>query len=343
MTVTNQHRIAFPSSASLAVAHDPQAVVDVLVRGMRVEAEGVVSLEFARPNGKPFPEWQPGAHLDVLLDGSLLRQYSLCSQPGEPWRVAVLREPQSRGGSAYIHSSLRVGDLVGLRGPRNNFALDAAGRYRFLAGGIGITPILSMVRRAEEQGSEWTLDYLGRSRATMAFLGELASFGDRVRIHADDTDGGFDLSGHLAEPGPGTLAYACGPGGLLGVLAKAAQSWSDPSALRLERFAADASVRTGAGSRREAGTGAFIVELADGQEVAVPADRSILEALEDHGYAPPNSCREGICGTCETTVLGGDVDHRDTLLSAAEKEANETMMICVSRARGGCRLRLDLP
>ena len=251
----------------------------------------------------------------------------------------LFRSPQSRGGSAYIHSSLRVGDLVGIRGPRNNFALAPAGRYRFLAGGIGITPILSMVRRAESQGSEWSLDYLGRSRSTMAFLDELAVFGDRVRIHADDTDGGFDLSGHLAEPGPGTLAYACGPGGLLGVLAEAARTWSDPSALRLERFAADASVR----SEASAGTGALIVVLADGEEVPVPADRSNLEAQEDRGYAPPNSCREGICGTCETTVLSGEVDHRDTLLSDAEKEANETMMICVSRGRAGCRLKLDLP
>ena len=219
-----------------------------------------------------------------------------------------------------------------------------AKRYRFLAGGIGITPILSMVRAAESRGADWTLDYLGRSRSTMAFLGELAVFGDRVRIHADDADGRFDLSGHLAEPSPGTLAYACGPGGLLGVLAQAAGTWSDPLALRLERFAADPSARSGGGAGGGAAeeTEAFVVELADGEEVPVAAEQSILEALEERGHAPLSSCREGICGTCETTVLGGDVDHRDTLLSDAEKEASETMMICVSRARGGCRLRLDL-
>lgn len=342
MTITDQE----PMPATTTGRTAPAPVADAIVRSMRLEAEGVLSVELEPLSGQTLPDWEPGAHLDVILGPGLVRQYSLCSRPGRPWRVAVLLEQVSRGGSEFVHTHLRPGSVVGLRGPRNNFALTPASSYRFLAGGIGITPILAMVREAEARGVAWTLDYLGRSRTSMAFRDELLEFGDKVRIHADDADGRFDLSAHLEAPEEGGLAYACGPGGLLGVLLAAAKSWPDPRRLRVERFVAiPQSAAPGAAAEAleaEAGADTFSVELNDGAKIEVPADQSILQTLEEHGYAPVNSCREGICGTCETGVLSGEVDHRDTLLSDDEKAASETMMICVSRARGACPLRLDL-
>lgn len=350
MTITDQK----PMTAVATGRTAPGPVTDAIVRTMRLEAEGVLSLEVEPLHGEMVPDWEPGAHLDVVLGDGLVRQYSLCSRPGHPWRVAVLREPASRGGSEFVHTQLRPGTVIGIRGPRNNFALTPASSYRFLAGGIGITPILAMAREAEARGVPWTLDYLGRSRTSMAFQDELLEFGDKVHIHADDVDGRFDLSGHLEEPAPGMVAYACGPGGLLGVLLAAAENWSAPDLLRVERFVADPAgepravtggdpsdddTRSGDTSPE---AGPFRVELNDGAVIEVPADQSILQTLEDNGYAPLNSCREGICGTCETGVISGDVDHRDSLLSEDEKAASETMMICVSRACGGCRLRLDI-
>ncbi|GAA1354594.1 PDR/VanB family oxidoreductase [Arthrobacter rhombi] len=350
MTITDQKPVPAPATGRTA----PGPVTNAIVRTMRLEAEGVLSLEIEPIPGGTLPEWQPGAHLDIVLAPGLVRQYSLCSRPGQPWRVAVLREPASRGGSNFVHTSLRPGAVIGVRGPRNNFALAPARSYRFLAGGIGITPILAMVREAEAGGVPWTLDYLGRSRTSMAFLDELLEFGEKVRIHADDVDGRFDLSGHLEVPAPGMVAYACGPGGLLGVLLAAAENWPAPELLRVERFVADQAGGPQAdiaGDPSADGTAsgdtspesdAFVVELNDGATLEIPVDQSILQTLEDHGYAPLNSCREGICGTCETGVISGDVDHRDSLLSEDEKAASETMMICVSRACGGCRLRLDI-
>ncbi|GAA0195971.1 PDR/VanB family oxidoreductase [Glutamicibacter creatinolyticus] len=346
MTVTEQNLTSAGRRAALEIR-------DALVRSLRWEAEGVLSVELEPADGSALGDWEPGAHLDVILGNGLVRQYSLCSRPGEPWRVAVLREPASRGGSEFVHLQLRPGTVIGIRGPRNNFSLQQAPAYRFLAGGIGITPIIAMVRRAEAANADWTLDYLGRSRGTMAFLDELEGYGGRVRVHADDVDGLFDLSVHQRQPPAGTLAYACGPGGLLGALTGAAQAWDDPTALRIERFVSDrpaAEEPVAAGAGQSAGTpaagdaGSFIVELADGAEVEVGPEHSILQALEERGYAPLNSCREGICGTCETTVLAGEVEHRDSLLSEEEKLASQTMMICVSRAAGMCpRLKLDLP
>lgn len=350
MTITDQKPVSAPETGRTA----PGPVTNAIVRTMRLEAEGVLSLEIEPIPGGALPEWQPGAHLDIVLAPGLVRQYSLCSRPGQPWRVAVLREPASRGGSEFVHTELRPGAVVGIRAPRNNFALAPARSYRFLAGGIGITPILAMAREAEARGVPWTLDYLGRSRTSMAFLDELLEFGDKVRIHADDLDGRFDLSAHLEAPARGGVAYACGPGGLLGALLASAETWPAPDVLHIERFVAAPAGASGDVTSVETDSdgpsagavpteqGSFTVELNDGTALEVPADKSILQTLEDHGYAPLNSCREGICGTCETGVISGDVDHRDSLLSEDEKADSETMMICVSRACGGCRLRLDI-
>lgn len=303
------------------------------VHSMTRESDSVLSLNLRHPLGEDLPAWSAGAHLDVLLPNGLVRQYSLCSDPAEKsWRIAVLREPAGRGGSAYVHDELRPGTKIQVRGPKNNFALDPAGKYVFLAGGIGITPILPMVRAAAAAGVPWKLVYLGRSRTTMAFLDELSYYGNAVHVHADDEHGLYPLADLLADPAGDFDLYACGPGPLLNVIQKLTAGWENPARLHFERFAADPqlSVQT---HTPHAGDHTFIVETTSGDQVTVPTGTSILEALEQAGFSPLNSCREGICGTCETKVVSGEVDHRDSLLSEDEREAGDTMMICVSRCK----------
>lgn len=314
---------------------------DIDVRSMTSESESVLSLTLRHPLGDDLPGWSAGAHLDVLLPNGLVRQYSLCSDPADgSWRIAVLREPAGRGGSAFVHEQLRPGARIKVRGPKNNFALSAAGEYLFLAGGIGITPIMPMVRAAAAAGVPWRLVYMGRTRSSMAFIEELTAYGDAVHIHADDESGFYPLAELLADPTGGFDAYACGPGPLLNVLERLTSAWEDPQRLHLERFAADPALIAET-HRPHAGDHEFIVETNGGAEVVVPAGTSILEALEQAGISQISSCREGICGTCETPVLSGEVDHRDSLLSEDEREAGDTMMICVSRCKGA-RLCLDL-
>ncbi|WP_427006187.1 PDR/VanB family oxidoreductase [Pseudarthrobacter sp. H2] len=310
--------------------------VDTIVR----EADGVLSLALSHPPGRALPSWEPGAHIDLLLPTGTLRQYSLCSTPGSPrWRVAVLRERAGRGGSAFIHDELQPGTKVQVREPRNNFALAPAPEYLFIAGGIGITPILPMLRQATEAGRPWRLLYLGRSRKSMAFLEELSVHGNRVHLHASDESGRFCLADLLSQSDGTFHLYACGPGPLLAAIGLLTAAWEDPSRSHFERFAADPAETAGAAADRE-GDSPFILELADGTEVTVASDCSALEALENAGVPVVSSCREGICGTCETPVLAGDIDHRDSLLSDSEKASMDTMMICVSRGRS--RLTLGI-
>ncbi|RNL53087.1 PDR/VanB family oxidoreductase [Arthrobacter oryzae] len=312
---------------------------DVEVRAMRTESDCVVSVHLEHPLGEDLPDWDPGSHIDVLLPNGILRQYSLCSGPDEArdWRLGVLREPQGRGGSAFVHSELVPGTKLQVRGPRNNFPLLSAEKYLFIAGGIGITAILPMVRDAARKGIPWRLLYLGRSRSSMAFLEEVQALGGNATVHAHDESGLYPLAGLVARPESGTRVYACGPQGLLDMIEQASEDWSDPSAYHFERFVAAVDAEPG----DKSGGSSFVVELADGTEVEVGAEVSILRALEDAGINQLNSCREGICGTCETGVISGDIDHRDSLLSAEERAAGDTMMICVSRCKG-LRLILDL-
>ncbi len=306
---------------------------DVTVSAINRESDCVLSLVLEHPLEEALPEWEPGAHVDVMLPNGVLRQYSLCSEPGKPdWRIAVLREPNGRGGSAYVHDQLQPGTKVQIRAPRNNFALAAATEYVFIAGGIGITPILPMIRRAAEGSVPWRLVYLGRSRKSMAFLDELEAYGSNVHIHADDENGLFPLAELLNTPDAGFHLYTCGPGPLLKVIQSMTASWVDQSRFHFEKFVPDPADAGAAAP--VAGDHAFTVELSDGTEVEVGADTSILKALEDAGVPVLSSCREGICGTCETTVLSGEIDHRDSLLSEDERAAMDTMMICVSRCRG---------
>lgn len=314
--------------------------LELVVRTRHDESDGVISLLLERQDGGVLPEWRAGAHIDLVLSDDLVRQYSLSSSPSaaHQWRVGVLREPAGRGGSEYIHDIVREGSTVEVSLPRNNFALHTAAHYIFIAGGIGVTPILPMIEQAEAAGADWTLLYGGRTRASMAFVDALARYGDRVTIAPQDEVGLLDLPGLLGTVRPDTLVYACGPEPLLKAAEAVVASAGWPaSALHVERFAP--KVIELAGEEVE-----FEVEFVDsGISVTVPADKSILEIAEDSGINVFSSCQEGTCGTCETTILGGRASHRDSLLTTSEQEAQSTMMICVSRAEAGCpKLRLQL-
>jgi ferredoxin-NADP reductase len=324
-----------PSAAMLTVFSERRS--DLLITSRETLAEGVVSLTLADPDGAQLPAWTPGAHIDLLLDDTV-RQYSLCGAPGDQhtWRIAVLLDPDGRGGSRRVHETLQAGGQVAVRGPRNHFPLHVVPHYIFLAGGIGITPILSMVATATEAGADWHLYYGGRSRASMAFLDELERYGDRVSVWPQDTNGLLPLDEILHSPADGVLIYCCGPEGLLAAAEQRCTAWPAGS-LHLERFAAK--------PQPEAATGAEqsfeVVCQRSGVTVTVPPDQSIIDALEENGVSVLSSCLEGVCGTCETRVLEGVPDHRDSLLSEDEREANEYMMICVGRSKSE-RLVLDL-
>ncbi|WP_322779720.1 PDR/VanB family oxidoreductase [Frankia sp. Cas4] len=322
----------------------------VVVHTRRSESDGVVSLQLENASGTPLPGWAPGAHIDLVLPNGLVRQYSLCGPAADcgTWRIGVLREPAGRGGSAWIHDNAQAGTELHVRGPRNNFALRAASRYVFIAGGIGITPLLSMVAAAEAAGADWTLHYGGRRRASMAFLDELARYGDRVRVRPEDEFGMLDLAAILSVPSPSTLVYCCGPAGLIDAVESRCTSWAS-GALHVERFAAAASTVSpsvsavsAVSASGEGGNRPIEVECRrSGITLTVPPELSILQVVEEAGLGVLSSCAEGICGTCETAVLDGEVDHRDSLLTDDERATNDMMMICVSRARHD-RLVLDL-
>jgi ferredoxin-NADP reductase len=247
----------------------------------------------------------------------------------------VLREPESRGGSSYVHDVLTEGESVRIRGPRNNFPLVKAKRYLFIAGGIGITPILPMVAAVDARGADWRLVYGGRTRASMAFRETLQrAYGERVSVRPQDEYGLLDLPSLLGRPQRRTAVYTCGPEPLLAAVEAGCEKWPS-GALHVERFAAKKNA-----TDRPRTT--FEVELAQsGKTLLVPEDMSVLEAVEEAGVPMMSSCGEGICGTCETTVLSGEIDHRDSVLTDRQRAAGNTMMTCVSRA-GGDRLVLDL-
>lgn len=328
----------------MKAAADEEGELELVLDRKENVADGVVRLTLRRPDGAPLPRWQPGAHIDLVLDGNggLVRQYSLCGRPEDTTslQLAVLREEAGRGGSAYVHESLTEGRRVRVRGPRNRFALVEAKRYLFIAGGIGITPILPMIAQVAAAGREWRLVYGGRTRSSMAFRGELEErYAGHVEIHPQDEKGLLDLPASLAVPGEDTedtVVYCCGPEALLSAVERHCADWP-ADALHVERFAPKAGDGDGDGPQE-----AFEVELArTGTILAVPADRSVLDVVEDAGVPVLYSCREGTCGTCETTVLSGDPDHRDSVLTDDEQAAGDAMMICVSRSRSAC-LVLDL-
>ncbi|MDT0210955.1 PDR/VanB family oxidoreductase [Curtobacterium sp. BRD11] len=306
------------------------------VAARRAVATDVVALDLAPDDGAPLPDWEPGAHVDLEVAPGTERQYSLVTTtPEGHWRIAVLREPDGRGGSRAVHDGFAVGDEVVVAGPRNHFGFDPTRPAVFVAGGIGITPLVAMIVAAERAGTAWELHYAGRSRSRMAFVDELvAAHPERVVVAAADEHPRLNVIGLLAEPRD-AVVYCCGPRGLMDAVETAAAHWPAGS-VRVERFEPADDV--------DAPGEPFEVDLAvTGVTVTVPADRTLLEVAEEAGAFVLSSCREGTCGTCETPVLEGSVEHRDTVLSPGEQADDRTMMVCVSRARRGCpRLVLEL-
>ena len=301
--------------------------LEVVVDAIKREADGVLTVTLARDDGHNLPAWEPGAHIDVILPSGLERQYSICSDPAQAdrWGVAVLREAEVAVASEWIHKSLRKADRLMVRGPRNNFPLVAANAYVFIAGGIGITPMLPMLRSATAMGVDWRLIYGGRRRSAMAFTEEVAAYGSQVSLWPEDERGLLPLDDAIGAPRPNTAVYCCGPEPLLEAVQQRCADWP-PGALRVERF----KPRPGA---LEGESEAFQVVLQrSGVTVSVAAGQTIVEALEAAGVSVPTSCREGTCGTCETEVLDGKPDHRDSFLMEDEKVENATMMICCSRS-----------
>lgn len=320
---------------------EPGRVIRLTVVHRQVVArdQDVVALTMAAADGRPLPRWHPGAHLDIRLPSGLLRQYSLCGDPGDAgtYRVAVRRIPCGGGGSVEVHDGLPVGAAVTTHGPRNAFPLTVPGygspsqRFRFVAGGIGITPILPMLSLAERLGVDWSMVYAGRSRDSLPFIADVSRFGDRAVIRTDDVSGLPTAAELLGDCPDGTTVYACGPAPMLTGI-RTALAGRDNVELHFERFAAPPVI-----DGRE-----FTVSIASsGQDVVVGADETLLAALRRADVSAPYSCQQGFCGTCRTRVLGGTVDHRDTLLTEPERGGG-MMLICISRAANRERLVLDL-
>ncbi|MFC8129882.1 PDR/VanB family oxidoreductase [Streptomyces sp. NPDC057302] len=305
----------------------------VVTRHERV-AEGVVQL---RLEGDHLPAWEPGAHLDLVLPSGLVRQYSLCGDPEDTSSYTVAtrligEEQGGRGGSREVHEQLQEGAEVEVRGPRNRFPLADADAYVFVAGGIGITPILPMLRAVEAGGHEWRLLYGGRSRASMPFLEEVEKLAGttagRLTVVAEDEGGRPDLAAFLADLTPAAAVHVCGPEGLMEAVAATLPDGFEP---HLERFTPHTSTE---------GNAPFAVELRrSGRTLSVAADSTVLAAVRAELPNTAYSCEQGFCGTCQQRVLEGEIDHRDELLTDAERA--DSMLICVSRASGD-RIVLDM-
>ncbi|KAA1380596.1 PDR/VanB family oxidoreductase [Aeromicrobium fastidiosum] len=313
-----------------AVEIETVAIVASLVQ----VAQDVVELTLVPADGAQLPPWEPGAHLDVVLGDGLVRQYSLCGSPSvrDSYTVAVLRAPDSRGGSEAVHR-LAEGQRVTIRGPRNHFGLEDSARYVFIAGGIGITPIIPMIEQADASGADWILHYGGRTSGSMAYRERLAAHGDRVRCVPGDERGRIDLEAALDVETADTLVYCCGPESLLAAVEERCAGWPAGS-LHLERFSPREHELDGEDSAFE------VVLEQSGMTLTVEPGVTVFDTMRAAGVAVLGSCLEGVCGTCEQGVLAGEVDHRDSVLDDDERAANDCMMVCVSRARSP-RLVLD--
>jgi ferredoxin-NADP reductase len=317
---------------------------ELRVTQMTLEAEGVLSVRLTRiESDKPLPAWEPGAHIDVYVPDRTTRQYSLCGDPRDlsSYMIAVLREPDGRGGSAFIHDELRVGDRLLVTRPKQGFALEDAAHHALVAGGVGITPIMAFAEHLNREDRPFTLTYGGRARASMAFCDRLDALGDRVTVVAEDDAGRPDLD-HVVRTLPaGGLIYVCGPLGLLRAVEAAAEEvhGADQDVVRFELFS-----RAGVEPKEPVPLDGDTYELVlarSGHTLRMKAETSILETVLALGVEVENDCRDGICGSCVTTVLAGTVDHRDLVLTKKEQAAMDKMMICCSKPT--CeRLELDL-
>ncbi len=320
-------------------AGEPAITLEVVDRSVVAHDENVIALTFAAPDRAQLPGWRPGAHLDIHLPSGRIRQYSLCGEPDVStcYRIAVRRIPGGGGGSIEVHDALAVGTRVSTGGPRNAFPLAVPGhgspahRLRFVAGGIGITPILPMLALAQRLGTDWSMVYTGRSIDSMPFIDELSRFGDRVRIRTDDVHGVPTADELIGECPSGTAVYTCGPAPMLNAIRERLTGRGDIE-LHFERFAAP-PVTDGA---------PFDVTIEpSGARVEVAATETLLAALRRSGVDAPYSCQQGFCGTCRVRVRSGAVQHRDSLLTESEREQG-MMLTCVSRAAAGGHLTIDL-
>ncbi len=307
--------------------------LQVRVRTKNFEAEGVCSFELVADKERLLPEFSAGSHIDVYIEPGLIRQYSLCNAPHERdrYRIAVLLEPQSRGGSSGMHTKLKVGDILRISYPKNHFELTSANHSLLFAGGIGVTPILSMAHTLHSIGKKFEMHYCGRSADRMAFLSEISDslFATQVQIHTDDgpPELKFEADRFLANPSIEKHLYVCGPSGFMDyVLATARRhGWSEAQ-LHREYFAgADTKQSTDA---------SFEVRLASsGKTFQIPVDKSVLDVLTSNGIDVPFSCESGVCGTCLTGLLEGIPDHRDAYLTDDERASNNQFTPCCSRAK----------
>jgi ferredoxin-NADP reductase len=313
----------------------------VMVHTLRWEADNTISVDLRPAGGVALPVFEPGAHIDLHLPNGLNRSYSLCNDARESHRyvLGVLRDRESRGGSRYIHDQLRVGTQLAVSPPRNHFPLqDGAAHSVLVAGGIGITPLLGMARRLTERGRSFELFYLARTRRSAAFLDELEALKVPMTLHLDDERGGLpDITRLLARftSARDLHLYACGPGAMLDAFERSCAELGLAN-IHMERFSAVAQPPSSDAQ------GAFKVELARSDKTfSIEAGKSILDTLLEAGFDLEHSCFDGVCGACETRVLAGEPDHRDSVLSPSERAANKSMMICVSGAKSAT-LRLDL-
>ena len=314
-------------------------MLKLVIRSVQFPADRIVSLELGFSDGSPLPSWTPGAHIDLHLPSGLVRSYSLYGDPRDrnSYHIAVLDVENGRGGSSEVHRVAIPGAKLSTSVPRNSFRMEPARQYLFLAGGVGVTPLLPMAREASRAGAPWTFVYGGRTRASMAFLDVLSSLpGGRLTAVPQDELGLPDLAGAFTALPAGGAAYCCGPAGMLEAAATIGASIRPDIPVRIERFQAPAQPLAGAADSP------FEVELArSGLTIEVPPGVSVLDAVRTRIPGVLSNCEQGICSACETEVLAGVPDHRDAVLTPKEKAANRYMMICVSRSRTP-RLVLDL-
>ncbi len=302
-----------------------EALLTLRVTAIRYATPTILLFELQAPDGGMLPAFTAGAHVDVHLPDGITRQYSLANDPRERghYLLGIKRDPASRGGSRYLHDTLRVGQMVDVSAPRNHFPLnEEASHSVFIAGGIGITPMAAMVARARALGLDWTLHYSVRERAEAAFLATLGDGGNvHLHVNAEHDGAPLDMASVVAQAPADAHLYCCGPGPMLDAYEAACQA-RPASHVHLERFASDQAAATGGG---------FTVELARSKRtLQISAGQTILQAVQDAGIAARSSCAQGVCGACETRVLAGRPDHRDALLSDEERAANDVMMICCS-------------
>lgn len=320
---------------TVAAPRAGEQTFDVRLRALIWEAPGVLSLELSSRDGRPLPAFEPGAHIDLKLPDGTLRQYSLCGDPNDlsHYRLGI-RAVTGGQSSGFVHRRLRPGDVLTVSTPRNNFPLVASKDYIFVAGGIGVTPFIPMMRELAARKQHWTLLYCNRRNEDAPFLKEIEALGGTLSLHSTEAGTRLDVAQRLATPQADTVVYCCGPEKLMLAVEEVTAGWPEGT-VHFEWFAPRSRPS-------DEVSGAFEVVCAvSGITLSVPPEKSILEVMTEAGIDVPRSCEQGICGTCECRIIEGEADHRDSILSSSERAANQTMMTCVSRAKGA-RLVLDI-